>query len=117
MRQILSSLGSVIVGACCLGLAPVIAALTALGAGFLINDAILIPLLVFLLGFSIWTLKSSRQRHGRNGPFYLGLGSSVAAFVGLWVFAPVSYTGFAGLVGASVWDLVLVRKQPSSCAT
>ncbi len=50
MRQIISSLGSVVVGACCLGLAPVIAAFTAMGAGFLINDAMLIPLLVFFFG-------------------------------------------------------------------
>lgn len=117
MQQIMSSLGSVVVGACCLGLTPVIATLTAMGAGFLINDAILIPLLVLFLGFSIWSLKVSRQKHGQKGPLYLGIGCSVVAFVGLWVFAPVSYAGFAGLVGASVWDLVMVRKQTPSCAT
>ena len=117
MQQIVSSLGSIIVGACCLGLTPVIALLTAMGAGFLINDAILIPLLVLFLGFSIWSLKSSRQKHRLNGPLYLGIGSSVVAFVGLWVFAPISYAGFAGLIGASVWDLVIVRKRAPSCAT
>lgn len=117
MQQIMSSLGSISVGACCLGLTPIIAALTAIGAGFLINDAILIPLLLVFLGLSVWSLSSSGKRHGQNGPLYLGIGSSIIAFVGLWLFAPISYAGFAGLMGASVWDLVMVRKQSPSCAT
>lgn len=117
MRQVFSSMGSVVVGACCLGLTPFIALLTAVGAGFLVNDAILIPLLVFFLSFSVWSLVSSRRKHGLNGPLYVGVASSVAAFAGLWVFVPVSYVGFAGLVAASVWDLLTVRKQLASCAT
>ncbi len=115
MKQIMSSLGSVIVGACCLGITPVLAVLTAMGAGFLINDAILIPLLVFFLSFNVWSLWSSRKKHGQKGPLYFGIASSLAAFIGLWVFAPISYAGFVGLISASVWDLITVRKvsQPA----
>lgn len=114
MKQIMSTLGSVVVGACCLGIAPILAALTAMGAGFLINDAILIPLLLVFLDLSIWSLSASRNRHGENGPLYLGIGCSVMAFMGLWIFAPISYLGFAGLMGASVWDFVTARREPSS---
>ncbi len=117
MKQLISSSGSLVVGACCLGFTPVIAALTAMGAGFLVSDAILIPLLVVFLGLSVWTLWLSKKKHGRNGPLYTGLVSSVAAFAGLWVFMPIAYVGFVSLVGASVWDFLIARKQASGCAT
>jgi hypothetical protein len=42
--------GSILAALCCLGVAPIIGALSALGLSFLVNDLILIPLLVFFLG-------------------------------------------------------------------
>lgn len=109
MKSIFGSLGSLFVGACCLGLAPLIAALSALGLGFLIRDVVLIPLLVLMLGFTLWALWSSRKFHHLDAPMYLGLASAVVAFAGLWVYVPLSWVGFIGLVGASIWDLVARR--------
>ena len=43
-------IGSILATLCCLGVAPLLGALTALGLGFLINDLILLPLLLFFLG-------------------------------------------------------------------
>ena len=109
VKSIFASLGSLVVGACCLGLAPLIAALSAVGLGFLIRDAVLIPLLVLMLGFTLWALWSSRAVHHLDAPMYLGLPSAVAAFAGLWLYVPLSWVGFIGLVGASIWDFVAGR--------
>ncbi len=117
MKQLAGSLGSVVAGACCLGLPPLIAALTGVGMGFLLHDAILIPLLLVMLGFTLWGLNTSRKRHGKNTPFYLGIVSSFLAFVGLWVFSPISWAGFIGLITVSIWDMVLIKKQGVACET
>lgn len=111
IKQLGGTTGAVIAGACCLGLAPLLAALTAVGAGFLIRDAILVPLFVFFLGFTLWSLWGSRSKHRQPGPFYLGLGSAVIAFAALWFFAPLAYAGLAGFIGASVWDIVALRQE------
>jgi hypothetical protein len=43
LKQIIGPTGSALSGACCLGFAPFLAGLSAIGAGFLINDLMLIP--------------------------------------------------------------------------
>lgn len=117
MKQLAGSFGSILAGACCLGLPPLLAALTGIGMGFVLHDAILIPLLIILLSFTVWSLHKSRKQHGHNNAFYLGAGSSVVAFVGLWFFAPVSWLGFIGLISASIWDIMLVRKNKNVVGT
>ncbi len=110
MKQFTGPTGSVLAGACCLGFAPFIGVLSAIGAGFLINDLILIPLFVGFLGFTLWGLNSSKKRHKHAGPFILGTASAVVAFAALWVFAPLAYVALATLFAASVWDMVLLRQ-------
>jgi len=111
MKQLAGSFGSLVAGACCLGLPPLIAMLTGIGMGFILHDAILIPLLILMLSFTVWSLNSSKNQHGQTGPFSTGVVSSILAFAGLWVFAPISWLGFAGLIGASIWDIVVIRKR------
>jgi len=103
------TIGAVISGACCLGFAPLLALLSAVGAGFLIRDAILIPLFVAFLAFTVWSLWTSRKRHAKSGPFYLGLGSAVVVVPALWIAAPVAYAALAAFVGATIWDIVALR--------
>lgn len=117
LKQIGGTTGSVVSGACCLGFAPLISALTAIGAGFLIRDAILIPLFLVFLGLTLWSLWTSRSRHGRDGPFYLGLGSAVVAFAALWFFIPLAYVALGAFVGASVWDIVALRRGTPTAST
>ena len=53
---------------CCLGFGPLIAFLSAIGAGFLINDAILAPLLiVFLVLGGVGLGLSTSQAHRSTG--------------------------------------------------
>ena len=55
-KQYTSLIGTVITAACCLGLPVIISALSAIGLGFLIHDAILIPLFMGFIGFNLWML-------------------------------------------------------------
>ena len=111
IKDISGCTGSVLSGACCLGFAPLLAGLSAIGAGLLINDAFLIPLFVAFLAYTVWVLWSSRKNHGRTGPFYLGAGAAVVAFVALWFLAPLSYAAMAVLIAASVWNIVAHRQS------
>ncbi len=58
-KQITTLIGTAITVACCLGLPVVLSALTAIGLGFLIHDAILIPLFTGFIGFNLWMLSRS----------------------------------------------------------
>jgi len=116
-KQISGSMGSIFASLCCLGFAPILATLSAAGLGFFISDAILIPLLAAFLSLALWGIKSSQKKHGKTTPFYVGLGGAVAALVGIFVFIPVHVIGLIVLVGASIWDIVLLRKSPVSCKT
>ncbi len=111
LKETSGPIGSVLTGACCLGFAPLLAGLSAIGAGFLINDAILIPLFVMFLAYTIWVLWTSREVHGRAGPFYLGVGAAVAAFAPLWFLPALSYAALAALIAASVWNIIALRQH------
>ena len=108
-KQLTGSIGSLFAGLCCLGFAPALGLLTAVGAGFLINDLILIPLFTVFLGISVWGLKKASSCHNDKRPFYLGTFSALLAFITLW-FAPIlAYIGLLGLVSASIWDIYRVK--------
>ncbi len=106
-------LASGITGLCCLGAAPVIAAVSAVGLGFLIRDAILIPLLALFLGLTIWGLRREHSRHGRAGPERLSWLAAALTLAGLWMSALVAGLGLALLVAASLWSLLLTRRRPT----
>lgn len=62
--QSLGLLGSLIAAACCHGISFVIAGVTAIGAGVLIRDRYLLPLLAVFLLFSVIGTALSRRKHG-----------------------------------------------------
>lgn len=103
-KQLASLLSAGFAAACCLGVTAALSALTAIGAGFLINDAFLIPLYGALLGLSLWLLHRSARAHGKLASFKLAMGGAVMAFLGLWLSPVVVYAGLAAMVGASFWD-------------
>lgn len=108
-KQLGSMVGTTFAGVCCLGVSWALAALSAIGAGFLINDAILIPLFVAFLGLSLWLLWRSARRHGDLRPLYFSGTGAVAGLGGLFVSPAVVYTGLAAMIGASLWDFALLR--------
>lgn len=103
-KQLGSTLGAAFAAACCLGMTAALSALTAIGAGFLINDAFLIPLYVLLLALSLWLLYRSTNAHGSRLPFRVGLGGAAWALAGLWINPILVYAGLLALVAASVGD-------------
>jgi mercuric ion transport protein len=94
---------------CCAGFAPALGVLSAIGLGFLIRDAVLIPLLILSLGLTLWGLRQGRRCHGRPGPWVLGLVASAVTVGGLFLWVPVAIAGFAAVTVASAWSILAVR--------
>ncbi|MGH8690506.1 MAG: MerC domain-containing protein [Burkholderiales bacterium] len=110
-KQLSSMVGATFAGICCLGVGWALAALSAIGAGFLINDAFLIPLFLAFVALSLWLLWRSTRRHGDRRPIYLAGAGAVAALAGLFIAPGVVYAGLASMVAASGWDLVAARRK------
>jgi mercuric ion transport protein len=101
--------GSLFAALCCLGFPALLSILSAVGLGFLINDAILLPLLVVFLALTLYGLYRGYQRHRKPGAVVLGGVSTAALLVFLLVFfsRPLAYLAIAGLVAASVLNVRL----------
>ncbi len=101
--------GSTFALLCCAGVAPALGLVSAIGLGFLIHDAALIPLLVLALALTMWGIQQGRRCHGRNPPWVLGWVGSTLTLTGLFLWIPLAFAGFAVVVGASVWNVLAIR--------
>ena len=113
LKQWSSAIAATFAAACCLGATAALSMLTAIGAGFLINDAVLIPLYLALLVLSVWLLYRSARSHGNLMPFWLGLVAAFIAFAGLWIAEALVYAALAlaVLAGSSAWDFWTARRK------
>jgi len=105
------AVGSAVATLCCLGFAPFISLLTALGVGFLVNDAILLPLLIVFLvlgGLGLW---SAARSYGKFQAMWLHVISAVALVLSAFVIYQrmVVWLSLGGIVGASVWSFFIQR--------
>jgi len=123
IKQLSGLAGAGVAAACCLGVPVVLAAVGAVGLGFLVHDAYLLPIFVGFVGLSLWLLYRSARGHGRLAPFWLATAGSVFAAAGLWLLVtglyPINgsvYVGLGVLVAGSVWDFVNGRRA-AACAT
>ncbi len=109
-------LGAIFAAACCLGLTWLVSLLTALGAGFLIRDSILLPLLVVFLAVTVWGLWRSYRRHSWVVPLATGSSGAALLLVGMFMARPLSYVGIALLVAAPLLDLYaqFIKERPSA---
>ncbi len=105
-------LGTIFTALCCIGIPGLLAFLSAIGVGFLINDAILLPLLILFLAVSMTGLYYSFKVHKNRWALILGGISSIFIifFIYGWFLKPMVYLGLAGLVGTSVWNVLLKRR-------
>lgn len=85
----LGPVGSIITALCCLGLPVLVSFLTATGAGFLITDKFLLPLLGLFLAASVWGSYGSYKRHGRRHVVVLSAVGAALTFIGIWVHGTV----------------------------
>ncbi|GAC1677781.1 MAG: hypothetical protein NVS9B2_28850 [Steroidobacteraceae bacterium] len=120
-KQFGSLIGAGVAAACCLGVPLVLSTLGAVGLGFIVHDAYLLPLFAAFVGLSLWTLYRSASKRGRLGPFWLAAAGGVIGTIGLWLLVtgkyPHSdgvYVGLGLLVAGSVWDMVN-RRRVASC--
>ena len=123
-KQFGSLLGAGVAAACCLGVPLVLSTLGAVGLGFIVHDAYLLPLFVGFVALSVWTLYRSASRRARLEPFWLALAGGVAASIGLWLLVtgkyPHSWPLYAGLVllvSGSVLDVINGRRKGTACET
>ena len=111
LKQFSSTAGAAFAGACCLGVTGALSILTAIGAGFLINDAFLIPLYLVLLALSVWLLYRTSRAHRNLAPFWAGLTGAMIAFLGLWILPALVYGGLILLIAGSAWDFWSGRRS------
>lgn len=115
-RQLGSMLGASFAALCCLGASWALAMLAAIGAGFLINDAILIPLYVAFLALNLWLLRRSSRAHSDRRPFFFAAAGALAAIAGLFIPPAVVYAGLAAMVLAGFWDYAAMRARRAAGA-
>lgn len=115
-KQLGSLLGALFAAACCLGLPLLLSALSAAGLGFLIHDAVLIPLLIAFVALNLWLLWRATGGHADRRPFGLGVIGGLLAVVGLYIHPLAAALGLLLLVAASFWDFANGRRA-RTCAT
>lgn len=110
----LGTVGSLFAALCCVGTPAILAFLAAIGAGFVRNDRILLPLLAVSLIVALWGLEKGREIHGNPRPLWLGVAGAASIPAGMFlVGAWLVNVGGVLLVTATVWNVVARRR----CAT
>jgi len=89
--------GSIFAALCCLGFPALLSILSAIGLGFLINDAVLPLLIVFLL-VTLLGLALGMREHHRASALLIGIASAAGVFIFIFiafnkVLAAISVTG------------------------
>ena len=107
-------IGAVLAALCCAGTPIVVSVITALGLGFLRNDAILWPLMLACLAVATWGFWQGRQRHRHPGPLVLGITGAISMASGVILVhgfpaMQMIYAGAAALLAATTWNIVLKR--------
>lgn len=106
--------GSFIAAACCLGLPAILSIVAAVGLGFMVKDAILLPLMVVFLVVTVVGMYLGYRVHHRPWALLLASVSSVAVFFFIFVHSIkfAGYLAIAGLVIASILN-VIYRQKPT----
>lgn len=110
-----SSIGSGLSALCCLGTPVIIGILSAVGLGFMINDAVLLPLLTFFLGLNLWATYQSTKRHGRKEDFLISAISASLIISGLWFSGVVVGFGILGVFIASGLSFYFSKTSQLNC--
>ena len=111
-----SLFGSFFAGLCCLGLPALVAIFSAFGLGFLINNAILQPVLIVFLLISVFGLVLGRRVHGSPWALILGILGAITTYVFRYVYSNslLAWLGIAGLVIASLLNVFLRLRRPKT---
>jgi len=104
--------GSIFAALCCLGFPALLSILSAIGLGFFINDAILLPLLIIFLIITVSGLALGMRRHQKPHALILGIISATALFLFIFVRynMVLAYISIIGLIAASIFNVFLNMK-------
>ena len=107
--------GSIFAALCCLGFPALLSIVSAIGLGFLINDAVLMPLLVVFLLVTLIGLYLGVRHHGSWLAFSVGAISATLTFVTIFVAFNklLAGVGIAGLIVASILNVWLRARRPT----
>lgn len=105
--------GASLTALCCLGITAAVSLLSALGLGFMINDAILIPLFAAFIILALSGLAADLRHHHRWSAFLLALvgAAGLVLFAIFFPSRPRAFLAVAALVAASAWNLRF-RRHP-----
>ncbi len=103
--------GSIFAALCCLGFPALLSLLAAIGLGFLINDAILLPLLAIFLVITLGGLYAGMRHHRQPWALGLGLLSALVLFAFLFINTAIAYVGLVGLIVAGGLNIYLARQR------
>ena len=108
-----SLFGSFFAGLCCLGSAALMSILSAFGLTFLINNAILQPILIGFLLLAVFGLVLGMRHHGNPWALIIGVLGAVTVYVFRYVsfHSLLAWLGIAGLVIASLLNVFLRRRR------
>ncbi len=113
--------GAGLAAAVCAGVAPLVVALGAIGAGAFTSHAYMFPVFVGFIAWNVWLLWRSGRARSYLGPFWLALASGAVSVIAFWL-AVVSLVpsvrwwpnvGMGLLVVSSLWSLLKARKDAS----
>ena len=108
-----SFFGSFFAGLCCLGPPALMSILSAFGLGFMLNNAILRPMLIVFLLLSVFGLVLGMLHHGSPWALIIGVLGAVTAYLFRYVFSssPLAWLGIGCLVIASLMNVFLRRRR------
>ncbi len=110
-----SSIGAGFSALCCLGVPAITGLLSAIGLGFVIHDAVLIPLMGLFLSVNLFVVYLSTKRHGRKWVLVISMLSAPLIISGLWISSFVVALGILGIFTASGLDFYYSRITKTSC--
>lgn len=100
--------GATFAALCCLGFPALLAIMSSIGLGFLINDAVLLPLLGVSLLITLWGLYNGTRHHQHWTAFAVGvIGAILMGLSMLLGNGVLAGMGIAALVGASILNVLL----------
>ncbi len=131
----IATVAAVFTAACCLGLSAAVSIASAVGAGFMLDDDSLRPLLAITLGVTVVASFLTFRRHHRPIPMIITIVMGVVVYVLIFGGASseaepahgghgggteraetgplrlgLAWTAVGVLVGAQVWDVSSVRR-------
>lgn len=103
---VIGILGSAFAALCCIGASVLIALMSAIGAGFLVQDRVLMAILFVSLAISLAGLMGVYRKRRKMTPLTIGIiGVAITLISVLSAWTAGVYIGLILLLGATIWNL------------